>query len=142
MSNVNLICARFSDNTKQTLSYLSVIETVDNKEFNLFDCASMELPWKNNERGVSCIPLGDYDCEKIGATAAIPYEHIAILNVQGRSGVCIHKANFTSQLRGCIAVGDKHVDINHDNQLDVTNSGKTFNVLMSLLPNKFKLKII
>ena len=33
------------------------------------------------------------------------------------------------------------VDINGDNLLDVTNSGNTFNVLMKLLPDKFKLEI-
>ncbi len=137
MDNIKLICARFSDNTQQTLSFLTVVES-DNI---IFSCAGMELPWKNNEKMISCIPLGDYECEKRKATANIPYEHIWIKNVPNRSGVCIHKANFTSQLKGCIAVGDKHVDINKDNLLDITNSGKTFNVLMALLPDKFKLEI-
>lgn len=136
-NNIKLIVARFSDNTQQTLSYLTVVEG----EHSIFSCAGMELPWNGNQKQISCIPLGDYECEKVGATANIPYEHIAILNVPDRSGVCIHKANFVSQLRGCLAVGDKHIDINKDNLLDITNSGKTFNVLMALLPDKFKLEI-
>ena len=43
----------------------------------------------------------------------------------GRSGVCIHKGNYFTQILGCIIVGDSHTDINKDGYKDVTNSGKT-----------------
>ncbi len=138
MNDIKLIVERFSDNGRETLSNIYVIES----GLLLFSCVGMELPWKDNEQQISCIPLNsNYACQKVKATAAIPYEHIWITNVKGRSGVCIHKANFVSSLRGCIAVGDKHVDINKDNLLDITNSGKTFKVLMALLPDVFSLEI-
>ncbi len=137
MNEIKLKVGRFLDNGKETLSNISLVE------FNaiLFSCVGIELPWKNNEHNISCIRTGIFDCIKVPATANIPYEHILILNVPGRDGCCIHKVNFVSQLRGCIGVGDKHVDINGDNQLDVTNSSNTYNVLMRLLPKEFKLEI-
>ena len=38
-------------------------------------------------------------------------------------------------------VMDKHVDMNKDGNLDVTNSSNTFKKLMEILPNNFKLII-
>jgi hypothetical protein len=40
-----------------------------------------------------------------------------------------------------ITLVDKFVDINNDGLKDITNSGKTFNVLMTLVPDAFKIEI-
>ena len=129
--------------TRNELSEIQTIGRLDvvNGDVELFSCMTLELAWNNNLRQVSCIPYGEYSCEKKEATAAIPYQHVTVLNVRDRSGIAIHKANYASQLRGCIAVGDKHVDINKDGNLDVTNSSNTFKKLMDILPNNFKLTI-
>ncbi len=129
--------------TRNELSEIQTIGRLDvvNGDVELFSCMTLELAWNNNLRQISCIPYGEYSCEKKEATAAIPYQHITVLNVRDRSGIAIHKANYASQLRGCIAVGDKHVDINKDGNLDVTNSSNTFKKLMDILPNNFKLTI-
>ena len=134
---MKLIVERFSDDGKETLSNITL---VDNGAI-LFSCCGMELPDKQNQRRISCIPKGEYDCIKRDATASIPYQHILIKDVPNRSGICLHKANYVKQLLGCIAVGDKFVDINNDGLKDITNSGKTFNVLMTLVPNAFKIEI-
>jgi hypothetical protein len=129
--------------TRNELSEIQTIGRLDvvNGDVELFSCMTLELAWNNNLRQISCIPYGEYSCEKKEATAAIPYQHVTVLNVRDRSGIAIHKANYASQLRGCIAVGDKHVDINKDGNLDVTNSSNTFKKLMDILPNNFKLTI-
>ncbi len=137
MNETRLIQPRFFDTGKETLSNLVVVEG----KCVLFTCVGLELPWKDNQRRISCIPVGVYDCIKVPATAAIPYEHISILGVPNRDGICIHKANYVSQLLGCVAVGEKHVDLNNDSESDVTNSDKTYKTLMALLPDKFKLEI-
>jgi hypothetical protein len=134
---MKLVVERFEDNGKVTLSNITL---TDGKGI-LFTCAGMELPWKENNKQVSCIPKGTYNCNKRAKTVNIPYEHVLINNIPNRSGVCIHKANFVRQLKGCIAVGSKHVDIDSDTIKDVTESGKTFNVLMQLLPNDFDIEI-
>ena len=118
------------------------LQTLGNMTYGDFKCKTLELPWLNNKPQISCIPYGEFSCEKKQPTAAIPYLHITILNVPNRSGIAIHKANFYTQLRGCIAVGDNQVDMNKDGQKDVTNSGATFKKLMEILPNKFKIIII
>jgi hypothetical protein len=118
------------------------LQTLGEMTFGDFKCKTLELPWLNNQSKISCIPYGQYTCEKKYATAAIPYQHVTILNVPNRSGIAIHKANYYTQLRGCIAVGENQVDINKDGQKDVTNSGSTFDKLMELLPKRFTLIII
>jgi hypothetical protein len=134
---MKLIVERKSDNGVETLGTLSLIDN----NIAVFKCVTLELPDKNNQQQISCIPKNTYKCSKVGASTNIPYKHIAIENVPNRSGVCIHKANYVSQLRGCIAVGKDIVDINGDKQLDITASGITFDNLMALLPDKFELEI-
>lgn len=135
---MNLLVKRQSDNGIETLGDMLIVSETG---ATVFKCETLELPYKDNQKMISCIPKGVYHCEKVGASANIPYDHIAITNVPNRSGVCIHKANYVTQLRGCIAVGEKEVDINGDGTTDISNSGKTFQKLMSLLPDKFKLTI-
>lgn len=123
---------RQSDNGVETLGDLNVLKEL--KGPSVFKCDTLELPWYNNQNRISCIPKGVYKWKKVSKSDAIPYEHISILNVPGRAGVCIHAANYYTQILGCIVVGDKEVDINGDGQKDVTNSGSTFKALMKLLP--------
>lgn len=125
------------DNGIETLGDMHIL----NNDATIFKCDTLELPWMNNQRRISCIPTGVYICKKVNATENIPYPHISITNVIGRDGCCIHKANYVGDLRGCIAVGDSEVDINGDGQKDVTNSGKTFDKMYALLPDEFKLTI-
>lgn len=63
---------------------------------------SLELPWKNNERSISCIPKGSYPTRLIGKTVKFPYPHYAVDNVPGRSNVRIHRGNSTHDTEGCI----------------------------------------
>lgn len=141
---MRLEAIRGTDNGVQILGDMFVI---DDKGATHFKCDTLELTDLNNdgivgnEVGKSCIPKGEYICVKRGATANIPYEHILITGITGRSGVCIHKGNHYTQIRGCILVGSAEVDINKDGQKDVVNSGKTFMTLMSLMPDEFKLTI-
>ena len=128
---------RTIDNGIETLGSLSVMDGDD----ILFTCVTLELPWEGNTMGISCIPEGTYHARKINATIAIPYEHIYLMDVPHRSGICIHKANYVSQLKGCIAVGQDKADINKDGQLDVTKSKDTFSKLMAIVPDKFEVEV-
>ena len=113
----------------------------DNASEPLFSTPCLELPYRDNQRGISCIPCGIYICEKVEATANLPYPHIAITNVPNRSGICVHISNYVRQLRGCVAVGKSVDDIDGDGVLDVTSSRATFIKLMAILPNRFNLTI-
>ena len=106
-----------------------------------YTCSTLERPYLNNQRGISCIPAGRYICVKKDATEAIPYQHISITNVPNRSGVAIHTGNLYSQSKGCILVGKNYADINKDGHTDVLNSRNTFTQLMNVLPDEFSLQI-
>lgn len=72
-------------------------------------CYTLELPWKDNQNNISCIPVGSYK-------GILRYDkpdgwRIQLENVPNRTGVQIHMGNYTSQIEGCILVGtDAKVD--------------------------------
>lgn len=123
---------------KQTEGILTVY---DDHEKPIYTCFTLELPWKNNERMKSCIPANDYIVSKRAAHPLRKYEHFIINNVPNRSYILIHSGNYVWHVLGCILVGDSHTDINKDGLVDVTNSKATLKILVSLLPDKFKLTI-
>ena len=65
-------------------------------------CLTIELPWKNNETKVSCIPEGKYFIKKRYSTKF--RWHLEVLDVKNRSFILFHSANNALQeLNGCIA---------------------------------------
>lgn len=111
---------RIFQDDKVTLGTLSVIENGK----VIFTCATVELPWRGNKTGVSCVPPGKYPVwkEYSNRFKAMLYE---LKEVPGRSEVKIHSANYAKQLNGCIALGRSHVDLNGDGVKDVDHSKKT-----------------
>ncbi len=111
---------------------------VDGKQF----CATCEQPWNNNLPNAFCIPVGNYqlipyDSPAHGATVVFHNPSLSIFGTpamipsgkQGRSLCEIHNANWPFQLRGCVAVGSRVVDI-PPHGLGVNNSVKTLAELM------------
>jgi hypothetical protein len=76
-----------------------------------FTCRTGELPWRNNESGISCIPPGCYQVVWLESPAHGWCYHVQ--NVSDRKDIEIHSANwmgdeskgFQCQLKGCIAPG-------------------------------------
>lgn len=65
-------------------------------------CYTIELPWKNNEKRVSCIPEGKYFIRKRYSQKF--KWHLEIIDVQNRSFILFHPANNAlRELNGCIA---------------------------------------
>ena len=112
------------DSTNPTIGKLYVYR--GNEEICEVD--TLELPWKHNQRNVSCIPAGKYWVRKRWSKKYGMHFHIT--DVPDRSWILIHVANFVTQLRGCIAVGLRHVDINNDNVIDVANSRAALKLLL------------
>jgi len=126
---------RVSDDGIQTLGVLSV-------NFSDFSCKTLELPYKNNAKRVSCIPKGEYIC-KWSYSPAMERYHYEITNVPGRSGIRIHAANFVEQLLGCIALGSAIKDLNNDKRGDLYHSGNTIRAFEELMDHEtFKLTIV
>lgn len=67
-----------------------------------FICNTIELPWKNNETKVSCIPEGKYFIKKRYSNKF--KWHLEVLEVTNRNLILFHPANNALQeLKGCIA---------------------------------------
>lgn len=67
-----------------------------------FICESIELPWRNNKRNISCIPEGRYLLVK--RRHAKHGLQLALSIVPNREAILIHPANFAlRELQGCIA---------------------------------------
>jgi hypothetical protein len=67
-----------------------------------FLCYTIELPWKDNKRNVSCIPEGQYEIEPRFSKRF--KHHLILKDVKGRSFILFHPANDAlKDLEGCIA---------------------------------------
>lgn len=84
---------------------------------------TLELPWRNNKKKISCIPKGTYDVIYTYSQKLKIWSY-EILNVKGRSGIRIHSMNYYYQSQGCIALGMSLYDLNQDKELDTTGSRK------------------
>ena len=75
-------------------------------------CRTLELPYLNNKRSMSCIPEGRYPIELIGEDHKDGRKYdIYLNNVKGRDGIAIHGSDPTDpalkQTRGCTLVSKK-----------------------------------
>lgn len=69
-------------------------------------CNTLELPWVDNQRGISCIPLGTYEVRLLPSKRwGRPIPHIQ--NVPGRSAIEIHIGNFLRDTDGCVLLGNR-----------------------------------
>lgn len=131
-----LTLTRFQQDDYQTLGTLEVMKNFT----SLFKCMALELPWKDNQRNISRIPSGIYMVVKhISPTFG---ESLWIQGVPNRSEILIHVANFRDDLRGCVGVGEQHIDINNDGYKDVTNSRFTIKELYNIVEQELSIEII
>jgi len=98
---------------------------------------SIEKPWLDNAPEVSCIPHGEYRCTLYSS----PSKGLVYLlhDVFGREMIEIHKANFQSELLGCLGIGLSFGILkNKDgkNEAAVLNSSAALGKLMTITDNK------
>jgi hypothetical protein len=106
----------------------------------MFSCKTIELPDLGNQHDISCIPAGCYSVVKYDS----PNKGKIFLfeNVPGRDGIEIHAGNYKRDTLGCILVGSFFEDIDGDGNIDICDSRKTLDKLMSILPSEFNTIII
>lgn len=138
------LCRQYYE--KQTHGTLTVYDEDSGEE--VFKCRTLELPWKDNQRNISCIPEGYYDV----ITRQSPKYglHLHVTEVPDRSLILFHWGNYAgsmnprtgqSDIRGCILVGEKFIDLDGDGLADITNSRKTMKALMDVAPKGFVLHV-
>lgn len=114
------------------------------KDGSAYRCKTLELPWKDNEKQISCIPEGKYPVKiryskKYGT-------HLHIQNVPNRDLILIHWGNFagsknpksgTADIKGCILVGQTYGDISGDGIDEILESRKqTFDKVMEFVKDE------
>jgi hypothetical protein len=101
-----------------------------------FICYTLEDPDNNNERGISCIPEGEYLCVPHNGR----FKNVWRLEgVPNRDAILIHAGNTIDDTHGCILVGRKMGTLN--NLPAVLESRDALNDLRKRLPKSFTLTI-
>ena len=70
-------------------------------------CDTLERPYFNNLRNISCIPEGVYTVRLRlpRESATRDYIHLLVQNVPDRDWILFHRGNYPYQSQGCILVG-------------------------------------
>ena len=83
-------------------------------------CDTLENPWLDNQRNISCIPEGEYRVRLRlpRESATREYLHLLVQDVPNRNYVLFHRGNFPKDTRGCILVGlGSEQDVVHNSVL-------------------------
>lgn len=67
-------------------------------------CYTLELPWRSNQKNISCIPTGQYRCRRYDSPQFGPV--FGVQDVPGRSDIILgHVGNEHYDTTGCILLG-------------------------------------
>lgn len=100
---------------------------------------TVERPWLNNKKNVSCIPVGNYLCKRINSPKF--GDTFEVTDVPLRSDILFHKGNTEDSTHGCIVIGEEFGELN--GKTAVLSSSKGFNEFLRRLKdvNEFTLLI-
>lgn len=105
-------------------------------------CLTLEREWKDNEKGLSCIPEGRYLCQRVDTPMhGITYQ---VLQVPNRDAILFHSGNTEVDSKGCILVGQMFGELeatdpasgNKEMQLAVLNSKAAFQDFMAVMDGR------
>jgi len=111
-SNINLLILRDTFSDQSTIGELFL----NGERF----CDTLELPYRDNQRSISCIPVGEYKVRLRypRESATRDYLHLIVEDVKDRSYILFHRGNTAKDTRGCILVGQgSQQDIVHNSTL-------------------------
>ena len=129
---------RTFQNNKQSLGICSIFDELNRP---IFSAISLERGWLDNKSNISCVPKGTY-------TVVLEYsnhfkkELWELKGVPGRSECKFHEANYWYQLQGCIALGQRLLDLDSDGYYDISNSRPTMVSFHKALENERQVDLI
>ena len=99
VKGINLLILRDAFTSESTLGVLFI----NGERF----CDTLELPYRDNQRSVSCIPTGEYKVRMRypRESATREYLHLLIQEVKDRQFILFHRGNSAKDTRGCVLVG-------------------------------------
>lgn len=133
---MNIMISRLSSDEHGTIGKLTVAGT-------LFQCDTLELPWRNNLKGKSCITADTYKAW-VWYSPHFKRNVIRLEDKNDRSDCLIHPANFAgdedagefTQVHGCTAVGVGFADLLNPKgkmQFGIQRSKVTMDKLMATI---------
>lgn len=115
------------------------LEVYNEENKTVLELRTLELPWFNNQKFISCIPAGFYTVKKYISPKF--GECFQVQNVENRAFILFHPGNYTKNTKGCVLVGMSIGDINQDGNIDVLNSKQAMGKLLKTMPDEWKLYI-
>jgi len=96
---INLLIIRDTFSDKSTIGELFI----NGERF----CDTLENPYLDNQRNISCIPEGEYPVRLRypRESATREYLHLLVQDVPNRDYILFHRGNFPKDTRGCILLG-------------------------------------
>jgi len=100
VKGVNLLIIRDTFTKESTIGKLYI----NGESF----CDTLENPWLDNQRNISCIPEGQYKVRLRlpRESATRDYLHLLVQDVPNRSYILFHIGNTAKDTSGCILVGN------------------------------------
>lgn len=80
------------------------VKTIGRFTYENLSLFSVELPWRDNQTDISCIPDGTYKVQKVNSPSHGEGTW-RIMEVCDRTFIDIHVANVPSDLLGCVGLG-------------------------------------
>jgi len=112
LSKINLLILRDTFTEESTIGELFL----NGERFG----DTLELPFRDNQRSVSCIPTGEYKVRLRlpRESATRDYIHLLVQDVPSRDYILFHRGNSAKDTRGCILVGQgSQQDVVHNSTL-------------------------
>lgn len=93
---------------------------------------TLELPWRDNQRRISCIPGGWYECQPFDGSR---FKNVwQVMNVPGRTYILFHAGNRPRDIEGCILVGLKQGKLSGDRA--VLHSRRAMDMMRDIIGRK------
>lgn len=117
------------------IGQLSLFSAVLDRE--VLRVGTLELPWRDNKKGESCIPCGRYVCRRVCSPKF--GDTFEICGVPDRQGILFHTGNTAKDTKGCVLIGEL-IDLKSES---LVNSKKAFENFMNELEsyNDFILEV-
>jgi len=125
---------RLSDGTIVSARVAGTAQIWEDNEL-LYTFKTLELPWRNNQRYISCIPNGRYKASP--GFSSSKGQIIRLHDVPDREGILIHTGNGPDDSQGCILAGT-----GFDGNFILLGSINAMNNIMKLVDRNLYITII
>lgn len=98
---------------------------------------TMERPWLNNQKGISCVPEGTWMNKRV--TSPKFGDTFELVGVNGRDKILYHRGNIQDDSHGCIIIGEQFEVL--DGKPAVLASSKGFGEFLYKLKSEIEFRI-